>query len=251
MTKFSEWVGKFNMLPDTSVQPFIASMIESELDAAPDAAVLDIGCGKGIGGRRDLQKNIKARCRVYWGVEPDASVQLEPGLFDQVQIATLENAELPKSEFDVAYTVFVMEHVADPKRFLAAACDALKPGGVLLILTPNARGFFGLASRWLRRLHVDEFVLKLIQSQREQRFDHYPVQSLCNTEREFRKAVEGLDFEHVEFAFFQLDGVQAYFPGPLKGLYWLILLKRRILKNPKVLDTMVCRLQRRSQTINP
>ena len=64
--------------------------------------VLDIGCGRGIQRRVDCQRAVRAVADEFWGIEPDASVHPEEGLFDDVQHALLEDASLPENHFDVA-----------------------------------------------------------------------------------------------------------------------------------------------------
>jgi SAM-dependent methyltransferase len=51
----------------------------------------------------------------------------------------LENGKLPyKSEtFDVVYSKSVIEHMLDPLSFVTESFRVLKPGGILLILTPD------------------------------------------------------------------------------------------------------------------
>lgn len=51
----------------------------------------------------------------------------------------LENGKLPyKNEiFDVVYSKSVIEHMLDPLSFVTESFRVLKPGGILLILTPD------------------------------------------------------------------------------------------------------------------
>jgi SAM-dependent methyltransferase len=54
--------------------------------------------------------------------------------------------------FDVVFAGHVIEHVPDAGEFLAKCHAALRPGGVLILLTPNARAWklqrFGLRWAW-------------------------------------------------------------------------------------------------------
>jgi SAM-dependent methyltransferase len=60
----------------------------------------------------------------------------------------LENGKLPygDNEFDVIYSKSVIEHMLNPLNFVSESFRVLKPGGTLLVLTPdweaNYRTFF-------------------------------------------------------------------------------------------------------------
>lgn len=242
--EFASFAGAFNMMPQTSMRPIITGIILSEIQKRREPLVLDIGCGKGIAHNATLQREIAAASAQFWGVEPDTSLVPPGGLFHRYISSTLEEAKLPDSTFDVAYAVFVMEHVTQPERFLRAAHRALKPGGVMVFLTPNAAAFFGFASRWLHRARVDELVLRLLRRNFKDKPDHYPIASRCNTEAEVMQVAETAGFARAEFAYFQLDGVERYFPGALRPFFHLLMAKRQLLKNPRSLDTMICRVTR-------
>src|SRR5262249_46504273 len=44
---------------------------------------------------------------------------------------------LPRSDFDVAASFRVIEHVDSPRRFVHATAERLKPGGLLVLETPD------------------------------------------------------------------------------------------------------------------
>jgi 2-polyprenyl-6-hydroxyphenyl methylase/3-demethylubiquinone-9 3-methyltransferase len=48
-----------------------------------------------------------------------------------------EIAQLNLGQFDLVSAMEVIEHVADKRAFIAALISALKPGGLLIISTPN------------------------------------------------------------------------------------------------------------------
>jgi SAM-dependent methyltransferase len=51
----------------------------------------------------------------------------------------VEDAPFPRSSFDLVTCQHVIEHIADPQTFLRAVGAFLRPGGRLLLVTPNAR----------------------------------------------------------------------------------------------------------------
>ena len=57
----------------------------------------------------------------------------------------LADAGLPDAGFDLVTVRHVIEHIADPASFVAEIVRVLKPGGMLVIKTPNAEA---LGRRW-------------------------------------------------------------------------------------------------------
>lgn len=99
-------------------------------------SVLDIGFGSGALLRQFLERG----CRIA-GVEKgmldvgvDARVREEGRLF----WGGIEDTAIPEGEFDLVVGIHLIEHVEDVRAFAAACLRALRPGGGLYLLTPNA-----------------------------------------------------------------------------------------------------------------
>lgn len=58
---------------------------------------------------------------------------------DYYQVADLTQLAASNSRADVVIATEVIEHLADPKRFLSQAAALLEPGGALILTTPNRR----------------------------------------------------------------------------------------------------------------
>jgi SAM-dependent methyltransferase len=104
---------------------------------APGDELLDVGCGAGdfLAVMRDL--GWKAR-----GVETDPQATRrgrERGL--DIHEGDLASASFPDRRFDAVTMAHVIEHVHDAPRLLAECARILKPGGTLVILTPNSDGW--------------------------------------------------------------------------------------------------------------
>jgi SAM-dependent methyltransferase len=127
------------------------------LRARPGGRLLEIGCGNGdlLAGARDHGWTVE-------GVDfdPEAvAVARKRGL--PVREGDLASCRFPDGSFDAVVGVHVVEHVPDPRAFLAEARRVLAPGGRLVLVTPNLHGRgagrFGDAWRELdppRHLHL-------------------------------------------------------------------------------------------------
>lgn len=99
----------------------------------PKGRLLEVGCGNG--------KVLKSMAEVGWRVE---GVDFDPIAVEkakrdglQVHFGTLEAQEYPKSHFDAITMSHLIEHVHHPLRLLGECHRILKPGGRLVIVTPN------------------------------------------------------------------------------------------------------------------
>lgn len=122
--------------------------------------MLDVGSGKGY-----FLKLCSDNGWSVCGVEIDASlVEFTHNEFGiQVINAPLAKARFPRDYFDVVTFINVLEHCHDPSSTLDEAYKILRPGGAVLIRTPNAalhvnvkrlfRRFSGLVGR-LKRLDL-------------------------------------------------------------------------------------------------
>lgn len=155
-TLYSDWypraARRYEDLPPLAGTTGFWAWLNGERHAAhswvpPDVAVLDIGCGFG----RTLAFHAARGCRAV-GVEADEhgvaearrqGLEVEHGLFDP--------ARYEAGSFDYVTMDQVLEHAQDPVAFMAGVATVLKPGGVVVISTPNAGGYaarlFGV--RWI------------------------------------------------------------------------------------------------------
>lgn len=114
----------------------------------PASAVrlLDVGCSTGA----FLMTARQLGCAVE-GVEPSADAAATArGAGLKVFTGYLEDARFADDTFDVATLIEIVEHLRDPRALLAECRRILKPGGVLLITTPNAASWTAgvMDSRW-------------------------------------------------------------------------------------------------------
>jgi SAM-dependent methyltransferase len=111
-----------------------AEFTEAAQEINPSDAVLDVGCGTG---------NFSIRCTgQYRGIDTNpAAVEDARKLGRNVHLRLVQ--EEPPNTYDVVTIFQVLEHVDDPKAFLNACVNCLRPGGRLIVSVPNMNGFMG------------------------------------------------------------------------------------------------------------
>ena len=134
--------------------------------------VLDVGCSSGYLGRR-----LAERGATVVGIDNDEQAADEArAVCEQVLVGDVESMELPfpQHSFDVVLCGDVVEHLRDPQAFLTRVRPLLRPGGRLVLTTPNVANWamrLGLlAGRWrytdrgiLDRTHTHFFTKKTLE----------------------------------------------------------------------------------------
>jgi SAM-dependent methyltransferase len=242
---FEQLSQEYNFLKISNYARVLTNLILGEMAKCQSPPrILDIGCGNGIGRSVHLQHEIRAQAGEFWGLEPDESVKAPEGLFFNYQHALMETAELPENYFDIVYSSMVMEHVEHPELFLAAVARCLTPGGVYLFLTPNEASLVPKITKWCRILKLDELALRAVRRSETIEEYHYPVQFRFNSPRVIDRIAKRMGFLSPDYAFIEGTGAASYFPGPLRPIYSMVKLKRNLIKNPRRLSTLICRMRK-------
>ncbi len=111
--------------------------------------VLDIGCGtglyfEGLGGNYEL-----------FGIEiSKSSANYTKKRFNaQVSVCNILEAEFTESLFDVVNMTYIIEHVLEVNKILNKVYTWLKPGGLLIVSSPNWGSFISYIFKELFRLN--------------------------------------------------------------------------------------------------
>jgi SAM-dependent methyltransferase len=99
---------------------------------AQGIAVLDAGAGRGVMYPYDYRE-IVARMA---GADTDPAIKENANLTDAV-VADLAHLPYDHGEFDLVFSKYVFEHLDRPRDVMRELRRVLKPGGHLLIHTPN------------------------------------------------------------------------------------------------------------------
>lgn len=139
------------------VPPYLHSLqpVLDTLNVGSGSRILDIACGNGILGRWMIERY---GCRMY-GVDmsPVALQACREGGCETQQL-NLDSDVFPYEgeQFDMVLLSAVLEHVMDPGDVLKTAWERLRPGGQVVVLTPNicwiVNRLLFLAGRWDHRL---------------------------------------------------------------------------------------------------
>ncbi len=102
----------------------------------PDHHVLDIGCGNG-------QFRQQIHPASYTGLDPydlarDHKEHIDTNILKE---SIAEHAVQHAQMYDVICAFQVLEHTANPREFLAAALECLKPEGLLILGVPSAESY--------------------------------------------------------------------------------------------------------------
>ncbi len=157
-------------------------------DLCPEGGrVLDLGCGE-----EAFLSFLLPRAEVV-GFDREAV----SGPYHAYVRADLEK-ELPLEEgsADLVACKFLLEHLSQPARLLANVFRVLKPGGHLVIMTPNVIYYPYALNLALSRLLPQEWRMGLVGKLTERESGEiYPVHYRCNTPRRMRKELQAAGFE--------------------------------------------------------
>lgn len=182
----------------------------------PGAAVLNVGGGCNASGEFP---RIRRRAALLVAVDPSPRVADNRDADERHQLTLEDFSPHHAGRFDVAFAVFVVEHVSAPVAFTRAAAEVLKPGGVLLALTVNQWHYFGLTTWATSRLGLDEWLLRRVRDPGQVADYHCHTEYRINTIRSISRHLERAGFTEVQFRMWDLPGAyEPYLPSRLTGV---------------------------------
>jgi 2-polyprenyl-3-methyl-5-hydroxy-6-metoxy-1,4-benzoquinol methylase len=131
-----------------SAAPFYRAVLgELQRASLPPGPILDVGCGWG-----GMCRLLRHAGRDYLGIDFESeSLAYCRSLSLNVRPGTLEDLAGEKTQYSALLLLGVFEHLHDHARTLEQAAALLKPGGLLIVLTPTAR-LYTIVVRWRARV---------------------------------------------------------------------------------------------------
>lgn len=152
-----------------------------------DSIVLDAGAGSGIG----FQHDFRGKVRKVVGLDVVDEVADNPFLDEWVK-ADICITPFDDCYFDVIFSTYVFEHIQNTAAMVKEIYRILKPGGVLVVRTPNLWHYTTTFSRYtpywihkLFRVHLEDAATE----------DVFPTVYRINTKRKMTKLFKACNFE--------------------------------------------------------
>jgi SAM-dependent methyltransferase len=118
----------------------------------PRFKVLDLGAGAGI----IPEMNLRGLAQHVVGIDPNPKVVQNPYL-DSAYVGVAESLPFEADSFDLVVSANVFEHLTDPVAVLHEVRRVMKPGGILLVKTPNLWHYVPVLSRvtpfWFHQIY--------------------------------------------------------------------------------------------------
>jgi SAM-dependent methyltransferase len=134
-----------------------------------DKTVLDVACGEGYGAASMLHAGAKH----VIGVDASAEACMHASTKYRIEtrVGNAEAIPIADGSFDVVTSFETIEHLPHPDRFLDECVRVLKPGGIIIVSTPN-RGIYreGISGN---PFHISELTEAEFNSLLGQRFRKY------------------------------------------------------------------------------
>ena len=154
--------------------------------AQPTDIVLDAGCGSG----RVFQHRLAGRVRHVVGIDVTDEPRDNPNIDDALN-GDLGDLPLRKDTFDLIVMSHVAEHLTEPELVFLELSRVLRPGGRLLILTPNRWHYVALVARLTpHRLHLTLNRWRGLDAR-----DIFPTAYRANTAGRLRSLAEQAELE--------------------------------------------------------
>ncbi|HEX8775000.1 MAG TPA: class I SAM-dependent methyltransferase [Pyrinomonadaceae bacterium] len=164
--------------------PVLAEMVRKRLHQ--NARVLDVGAGAGNSDTHPCKRNGSTLV----GIDCSEDIVSNPHLDDHY-VQDAENMPFENESFDMVFSDFTFEHLAQPEKVVREIFRILKPNGTFIFRTVNAFHYVAVLST----ITPDMFrpgIFKLLGRREE---DSFPTLYRLNTKRKIERVLHRNNFE--------------------------------------------------------
>lgn len=132
---------------EPSYRAYFRRKVKDLLRVAPPGRILDLGCATGVFLDEARRAGFE---EIGVDVLPGAVAYARDRLGVDARLGALGEMGLSGGHFDAVALFHIIEHVPDPAGLVREVARLLRPGGVLLLTTPDRRGFLArlTGQRW-------------------------------------------------------------------------------------------------------
>jgi 2-polyprenyl-3-methyl-5-hydroxy-6-metoxy-1,4-benzoquinol methylase len=128
----------------------VLRLANKNLKASENLSIIDVGCGKG--SFLKILKEAFPKSNLTGCDLADYSSEVGEGL-KWVQQDLNKEFSSSFEKYDLVFAIEVIEHIENPRHFIRELGNILKPGGLLVITTPNIESLTSIISFSIRGYH--------------------------------------------------------------------------------------------------
>ncbi len=185
--------------------------------------VLEIGCGEGYGAA-----TLSASVKSITGVDVDPAIILHAEKkygSANCLFKVYDGNQLPfaNHSFDAIVSLQVIEHIMNDEQYLGEIVRVLRPGGVLILTTPNRVYRLKPGQKPWNRFHVREYEMNELKKLVGKFFDSIECLGIRATDE-----IQRYEFAKVKSGFYRYDflNLRHYVPDSVK-----VFLRKLVVKN--------------------
>lgn len=133
MSSYIDVIYNENIRPVTKYPSQLSTYLFNRFNMKKGDKLLDAGCGRG-----DFSKGFQDLGLEVFGIDREKSnSEMLKGI--EVKLIDIEKDPFPfnREVFDFVFSKSVIEHLWDPEHFIKECYRVLKPGGMIIIMTPD------------------------------------------------------------------------------------------------------------------
>lgn len=177
----------------------------------PETIWLDIGCGHQVlpEWRAEEEQRLVSHCKMLVGFDYDMdSLKKHRNLHYKVRGA-ISSLPFRNKYFDLVTANMVVEHLDNPEEQFREVGRVLKPGGIFIFHTPNARSYTTMLASLIHRGLKDKLIYLLDGREEEDVFETY---YRANTQQSIKDMSQKTDFNIVKVKMIASDAAFSVIP---------------------------------------